>query len=137
VHVVDERPRPPGSERDPANLERFCSSSALWTGRALSVRLPPKLKRWTVVGYDRRDWAGSRTRSHRGLTLDDHDSDVVRALRTFPKPVVAGHSYGGLASPRAAARRPVTRTGSPRHPHAETDQHGPGPLRDDHRRESR
>jgi pimeloyl-ACP methyl ester carboxylesterase len=88
-----------------------------------------------VVGYDRRDWAGSRTRSPEGLTLDDHDSDVVRALGTFPKPVVAGHSYSGLVSPRAAARRPK-RTGAPRHPHAET--HGPGgPLRVDYRRDSR
>jgi amino acid adenylation domain-containing protein len=65
-----------------------------------------RLKGWTVVSYDRRGWAGSRTRAHDGLTLDDHVRDLVRALRTLPKPVVAGHSYGGLVALCAAARQP-------------------------------
>ena len=69
-------------------------------------RVAGKLKGWSVLGYDRRGWAGSRELGHAGLTLDDHVADLVRVLRTLDKPVVAGHSYGGLIAVCAAARHP-------------------------------
>ena len=69
-------------------------------------RVAGKLKGWSVFGYDRRGWGGSRELGREGLTLDDHVADLVRVLRTLDKPVVAGHSYGGLIAVCAAARHP-------------------------------
>jgi pimeloyl-ACP methyl ester carboxylesterase len=65
-----------------------------------------KLGGWSVLTYDRRGWGDSRPLAHEGLTLDDHVADLVRILRTLHKPVVAGHSYGGLVAVCAAARYP-------------------------------
>ncbi len=104
------------SDGEPIGLEVLAEGSA-HSGTVLLIhgtmdsatafrKVATRLEGWTVVSYDRRGWAGSRTRASEGLTLDDHVSDLVRVLRTLPKPVVAGHSYGGLVALCAAARQP-------------------------------
>lgn len=64
------------------------------------------LSEWTVIGYDRRGWGGSRALGDATTTLEDHVDDLTAILAAQPGSVVAGHSYGGLVALCAAARSP-------------------------------
>ncbi|MEU4448482.1 alpha/beta hydrolase [Actinosynnema sp. NPDC050801] len=70
--------------------------------RQVAAHLPD----WTVVGYDRRGWGGSRALGDATTTLEDHVEDLTTILAAHPGAVVAGHSYGGLVALCAAARSP-------------------------------
>jgi amino acid adenylation domain-containing protein len=109
-------PPPAIEDGEPPGIETL-AESAQPAGTAVLVhgtmdrasafrRVAGKLKGWSVFGYDRRGWAGSRALGREDLTLDDHVADLVRVLRTLDRPVVAGHSYGGLVAVCAAARHP-------------------------------
>jgi amino acid adenylation domain-containing protein len=107
---------PEVDDGDPMPLRTLATSDSP-TGTVLLVhgtmdsagafsRLAAKTEGWTVLGYDRRGWGSARAPGQDGLTFDDHVADLVRTLRTLDKPVVAGHSYGGLVAVCAAARYP-------------------------------
>lgn len=63
------------------------------------------LRDWTVVGYDRRGWAGSRALGDSG-DLDRQVRDLLDILATLDRAVLLGHSYGGLVALCAAAGVP-------------------------------
>lgn len=70
------------------------------------ARLERYLDGWRTVRYDRRGWGNSRRYGLAKSGLDTHAEDLLNILGEHPKPVVVGHSYGGLVTLRAAAARP-------------------------------
>lgn len=69
-------------------------------------RIADHLPAWSVVGYDRRGWGVSRGLAPPQPALADHVDDLITALSTLPKPIVAGHSYGALVALTAASQHP-------------------------------
>lgn len=68
-------------------------------------RVIEQLPHWNVVTYDRRGWGNSR-HPRTAPTLADHVNDLLTASEwAGDRPVIAGHSYGGLIALTAAARR--------------------------------
>ncbi|MFF3445274.1 alpha/beta fold hydrolase [Streptosporangium sp. NPDC002721] len=69
-------------------------------------RVVARLEGWTAAGYDRRGWGGSQALAIPDTRLADHVADLVALAARLPRPVLAGHSYGGLVALCAAAERP-------------------------------
>lgn len=79
--------------------------------RATSFRRVARdLSGWAALGWDRRGWGGSAALGGPDTTLDDHVDDLceiaTRITSESDRPILVGHSYGGLVALIAAARRP-------------------------------
>lgn len=70
-------------------------------------RVAEHLDEWSVCGYDRRGWAGSRNLGNSGTVLSTHIDDLLSVLETMPPSIVVGHSYGALTAIGAGSRRPT------------------------------
>jgi pimeloyl-ACP methyl ester carboxylesterase len=82
-------------------LHGLIGSGACWTPLARTLE-----RDFDVVMPDARGHGGSSA-PHHGYRYDDHASDVLGLIRDLPlvRPVLLGHSMGGMTAAMAASRR--------------------------------